>query len=146
VLLSFCGVDSHGLCCVCLIYLSHKFALLGFCVLGSFYLNSGGMKVLSNDGYRSLIDLNQTFKLSITIKDLISLMVCAFIKGKTSTRYVFLNHSLLKFRSELFCFSIKIHRSTVVFMTVELAATIERVSFIVCLIYCYKRFACSAVI
>jgi hypothetical protein len=73
-------------------------------------------------------------------------MVCVFIKGKTNTRYVFLNHSLLKFRSGLFCFSIKIHRSTVAFMTDELAAKFERVSIIVCLIYCYKRFTCSAVI
>jgi hypothetical protein len=43
------------------IYLSHRVSLLGFCVLGSIYLNSGGMKVLSNGGYRSLIDLNQIF-------------------------------------------------------------------------------------
>jgi len=41
-------------CCVSRAILSHRVSLLGFCVLGSIYLNSGGMKVLSNGGYRSL--------------------------------------------------------------------------------------------
>jgi hypothetical protein len=70
--------------------------------LGSIHLNSGGMKVLSIGGYRSLIDQNQTLTEHKT-KDLSSLWLCTIFSGKVTARYAPISASVE--RSDLKLFS-----------------------------------------